>query len=184
MLQTEKSTGMACCSETPVTDCPSLSHFVSPLILPTPSLSPFLSDISVSFSSPPLNLISSTISLRLRLLPCKSVLMPRSLLAVVPPSLPSAVPPPRRNGVDGLPQNLRVCFSRLQCVSPKPWVCFVVHPGPLHIMPPKAREPLPPGDVVNCERLFKARAAQCHTASKGAPNGVGPNVFGRWAQIR
>ena len=45
-------------------------------------------------------------------------------------------------------------------------------------MPPKAREPLPPGDVVNGEKLYKARAAQCHTASKGAPNGVGPNLFG------
>ena len=55
---------------------------------------------------------------------------------------------------------------------------FVLHPAPLNIMPPKAREPLPPGDVVNGEKLFKARAAQCHTASKGAPNGVGPNLFG------
>ena len=45
-------------------------------------------------------------------------------------------------------------------------------------MPPKAREPLPPGDVARGETLFKARAAQCHTCGKGAPHGVGPNLFG------
>jgi len=46
-------------------------------------------------------------------------------------------------------------------------------------MPPKAaREPLPEGDVKRGEALFKARAAQCHTASKGGQNGVGPNLFG------
>ncbi|KAG5482412.1 hypothetical protein LSCM4_05670 [Leishmania orientalis] len=45
-------------------------------------------------------------------------------------------------------------------------------------MPPKARAPLPPGDVVRGEKLFKGRAAQCHTATKGGSNGVGPNLFG------
>lgn len=44
-------------------------------------------------------------------------------------------------------------------------------------MPPKAREPLPPGDAAKGEKLFKARAAQCHTASKGGNNGVGPNLY-------
>ena len=42
----------------------------------------------------------------------------------------------------------------------------------------KAREPLPAGDVTKGEKLFKARAAQCHTGNKGGPNGVGPNLFG------
>ncbi|KEG05755.1 cytochrome c [Trypanosoma grayi] len=45
-------------------------------------------------------------------------------------------------------------------------------------MPPKAREPLPPGDAVKGEKIFKGRAAQCHTGSKGGANGVGPNLFG------
>ncbi|KAL0508693.1 LOW QUALITY PROTEIN: putative Cytochrome c [Leishmania shawi] len=45
-------------------------------------------------------------------------------------------------------------------------------------MPPKARAPLPPGDVERGEKLFKGRAAQCHTATKGGSNGVGPNLFG------
>jgi cytochrome c len=45
-------------------------------------------------------------------------------------------------------------------------------------MPPKAREPLPPGDVAKGEKLFKARAAQCHTGNKGGTNGVGPNLWG------
>lgn len=45
-------------------------------------------------------------------------------------------------------------------------------------MPPKAREALPVGDSTKGEKLFKARAAQCHTASKGGANGVGPNLFG------
>ena len=40
------------------------------------------------------------------------------------------------------------------------------------------REPLPAGDVARGEKLFKARAAQCHTASKGGQNGVGPNLWG------
>lgn len=46
------------------------------------------------------------------------------------------------------------------------------------IMPPKARAPLPPGDVARGEKIFKGRAAQCHTASQGGANGVGPNLFG------
>lgn len=45
-------------------------------------------------------------------------------------------------------------------------------------MPPKAREPLPPGDAVKGEKIFKGRAAQCHTATKGGANGVGPNLYG------
>lgn len=45
-------------------------------------------------------------------------------------------------------------------------------------MPPKARAPLPPGDVARGEKIFKGRAAQCHTASQGGANGVGPNLFG------
>ena len=45
-------------------------------------------------------------------------------------------------------------------------------------MPPKAREALPEGDVARGETLFKARAAQCHTGTKGGLNGVGPNLFG------
>jgi cytochrome c len=45
-------------------------------------------------------------------------------------------------------------------------------------MPPKAREPLPEGDVTRGEGIFKARAAQCHTASNGGLNGVGPNLYG------
>ena len=40
------------------------------------------------------------------------------------------------------------------------------------------RDPLPAGDVAKGEKLFKARAAQCHTANKGGINGVGPNLFG------
>lgn len=34
------------------------------------------------------------------------------------------------------------------------------------------------GDVVKGEKLFKGRAAQCHTINKGGPNGVGPNLYG------
>ena len=34
------------------------------------------------------------------------------------------------------------------------------------------------GDVAKGEKLFKARAAQCHTANKGGVNGVGPNLWG------
>jgi cytochrome c len=46
-------------------------------------------------------------------------------------------------------------------------------------MPPKKdREPLPEGDVKRGEALFKGRAAQCHTGTKGGQNGVGPNLFG------
>lgn len=45
-------------------------------------------------------------------------------------------------------------------------------------MPPKEREPLPAGDAVKGEALFKGRAAQCHTATKGGLNGVGPNLYG------
>ncbi|CAD2219463.1 Cytochrome c, putative [Angomonas deanei] len=45
-------------------------------------------------------------------------------------------------------------------------------------MPPKAREPLPEGDATRGEKIFKGRAAQCHTATKGGANGVGPNLFG------
>ena len=37
---------------------------------------------------------------------------------------------------------------------------------------------LPQGDVAKGEKLFKARAAQCHTGNKGGANGVGPNLFG------
>ena len=43
-------------------------------------------------------------------------------------------------------------------------------------MPP--REALPEGDVAKGAALFKGRAAQCHSAGKGAPNGVGPNLYG------
>ncbi len=45
-------------------------------------------------------------------------------------------------------------------------------------MPPKAREALPAGDATKGESVFKGRAAQCHTAAKGAPHGVGPNLYG------
>ena len=34
------------------------------------------------------------------------------------------------------------------------------------------------GDVGKGEKLFKGRAAQCHTATKGGGNGVGPNLYG------
>eukprot|EP00658_Telonema_sp_P-2_P008575 TRINITY_DN1323_c0_g1_i11.p2 TRINITY_DN1323_c0_g1~~TRINITY_DN1323_c0_g1_i11.p2 ORF type:complete len:137 (-),score=62.33 TRINITY_DN1323_c0_g1_i11:206-616(-) len=34
------------------------------------------------------------------------------------------------------------------------------------------------GDIAKGEKLFKGRAAQCHTATKGGGNGVGPNLFG------
>jgi cytochrome c len=34
------------------------------------------------------------------------------------------------------------------------------------------------GDVAKGERLFRGRAAQCHTANKGGVNGVGPNLWG------
>ena len=33
-------------------------------------------------------------------------------------------------------------------------------------------------DVKKGEKLFKQRAGQCHTAAKGGPNGVGPNLWG------
>ena len=42
----------------------------------------------------------------------------------------------------------------------------------------KERAPLPPGDAAKGLKLFKGRAAQCHTIADGAPNGVGPNLFG------
>ena len=42
----------------------------------------------------------------------------------------------------------------------------------------KERAALPPGDVAKGEKLFKTRAAQCHTAAKDGPNGVGPNLYG------
>ena len=45
-------------------------------------------------------------------------------------------------------------------------------------MPPKARAPLPPGDAARGEKLFKGRAAQCHTSNQGGANGVGPNLWG------
>ena len=41
-----------------------------------------------------------------------------------------------------------------------------------------ARDALPAGDVAKGEKLFKGRAAQCHTGNKGGVNGVGPNLFG------
>jgi cytochrome c len=44
-------------------------------------------------------------------------------------------------------------------------------------MAKKERAPLPPGDAVKGAKLFKGRAAQCHTISNGGPNGVGPNLF-------
>lgn len=34
------------------------------------------------------------------------------------------------------------------------------------------------GDAAKGEKLFKARAAQCHSATQGGPNGVGPNLWG------
>ena len=49
-------------------------------------------------------------------------------------------------------------------------------------MPPKERKPLPAGDIVKGEKLFKSRAAQCHTGNKGGTNGVGPNLFGIFEQ--
>ncbi len=33
-------------------------------------------------------------------------------------------------------------------------------------------------DVKKGEKIFKARAAQCHTGNKGGANGVGPNLWG------
>jgi cytochrome c len=42
----------------------------------------------------------------------------------------------------------------------------------------KERAPLPAGDAAKGEKLFKARAAQCHTGNKGGTNGVGPNLYG------
>ncbi|CBH13555.1 cytochrome c [Trypanosoma brucei gambiense DAL972] len=45
-------------------------------------------------------------------------------------------------------------------------------------MPPKERAALPPGDAARGEKLFKGRAAQCHTGTKGGSNGVGPNLYG------
>ena len=35
-----------------------------------------------------------------------------------------------------------------------------------------------PPDVKKGEKLFKARAMQCHTGNKGGPPGVGPNLWG------
>jgi cytochrome c len=37
---------------------------------------------------------------------------------------------------------------------------------------------IPPGNVENGEKLFKARCAQCHTANKGGPSKQGPNLYG------
>lgn len=34
------------------------------------------------------------------------------------------------------------------------------------------------GDLKKGEKLFKTRAAQCHTGSKGGAHGVGPNLWG------
>ena len=34
------------------------------------------------------------------------------------------------------------------------------------------------GDVAKGEKIFKTRAAQCHTANKGGAHGVGPNLWG------
>eukprot|EP01084_Bolivina_argentea_P305687 528109_1 len=45
-------------------------------------------------------------------------------------------------------------------------------------MAKKERAPLPPGDATKGAKLFKGRAAQCHTIAKDAPNAVGPNLFG------
>ena len=42
----------------------------------------------------------------------------------------------------------------------------------------KERAALPEGNVAKGEKLFKARAAQCHTGNKGGNNGVGPNLWG------
>ena len=42
----------------------------------------------------------------------------------------------------------------------------------------KDRAPLPEGNVAKGEKLYKARAAQCHTANQGGQNGVGPNLHG------
>jgi cytochrome c len=33
-------------------------------------------------------------------------------------------------------------------------------------------------DLAKGEKLFKQRAAQCHTGNKGGANGVGPNLWG------
>eukprot|EP00008_Paramoeba_atlantica_P012981 CAMPEP_0201496138 /NCGR_PEP_ID=MMETSP0151_2-20130828/58115_1 /ASSEMBLY_ACC=CAM_ASM_000257 /TAXON_ID=200890 /ORGANISM="Paramoeba atlantica, Strain 621/1 / CCAP 1560/9" /LENGTH=107 /DNA_ID=CAMNT_0047885717 /DNA_START=65 /DNA_END=388 /DNA_ORIENTATION=+ len=33
------------------------------------------------------------------------------------------------------------------------------------------------GDPIKGKSIFKARAAQCHTANKDGPNGVGPNLY-------
>jgi cytochrome c len=40
------------------------------------------------------------------------------------------------------------------------------------------RPELPAGDVKKGEKIFKARAAQCHTIAEGGNNGVGPNLHG------
>eukprot|EP01113_Clastostelium_recurvatum_P044596 TRINITY_DN754_c0_g1_i1.p1 TRINITY_DN754_c0_g1~~TRINITY_DN754_c0_g1_i1.p1 ORF type:complete len:111 (+),score=37.16 TRINITY_DN754_c0_g1_i1:82-414(+) len=37
---------------------------------------------------------------------------------------------------------------------------------------------IPDGNVASGEKLFKARCAQCHTATKGGPNMQGPNLYG------
>ncbi|GAM20629.1 hypothetical protein SAMD00019534_038040 [Acytostelium subglobosum LB1] len=37
---------------------------------------------------------------------------------------------------------------------------------------------IPPGNVANGDKLFKARCAQCHTVAKDAPNKQGPNLYG------
>ena len=34
------------------------------------------------------------------------------------------------------------------------------------------------GDAAKGEKVFKSRAAQCHSREKDAPNGVGPNLYG------
>eukprot|EP00020_Sapocribrum_chincoteaguense_P010523 CAMPEP_0170730520 /NCGR_PEP_ID=MMETSP0437-20130122/576_1 /TAXON_ID=0 /ORGANISM="Sexangularia sp." /LENGTH=108 /DNA_ID=CAMNT_0011068723 /DNA_START=44 /DNA_END=370 /DNA_ORIENTATION=+ len=34
------------------------------------------------------------------------------------------------------------------------------------------------GDVVNGEKLFKAKCTQCHTINEGGPNKQGPNLYG------
>ena len=36
----------------------------------------------------------------------------------------------------------------------------------------------PPGNADKGAKLFKSRAAQCHSCAPGATNGVGPNLWG------
>jgi len=46
------------------------------------------------------------------------------------------------------------------------------------LIPTSQMADIPPGNVENGEKLFKARCAQCHTANKGGPNKQGPNLYG------